>query len=569
MKSNPYGRLKILTFSLLAFILIVNFGSPLAYTSSVSNGTVEYLFKIDRNGLTFVDITYRTSQKEGSMWILVPRFSQWINRTIRGVVTRWDLRDPYKLAGFKNPFYDAFLFSFRSDNEGFEIKIRYNHSLAAMIIEPNGIFYSPQIGFQKGNRIKMSVVLPREFVLNRKEAIAFGSRNVYYPSSIDREENIIFFSNIPEEENLLRVEVGFRVENKSFSPVKLHWGIFSFETPPRYREYAWKILEFYNESYDDLVDLFNVTLESANVRFFLPSFNSLLEIGGYVPFSPKKLGDIHLNILYTRTLEGQIEVIALHELVHHFLWRAGISPQGLLWFHEGMAQYVSIEICKEMGYEGAILIEKEMESKVLNVRKRFGDYFGFLQDWTPSHYPRDIGSCYAAAYYVVGELAKQRGGLGYYRRFFRLLKNQKIEECASLAYYLSIAAGESMARVLNKWGFKIPDLYGYYPLLNEADTLIENVSRIFEPFRSLAIFLYRNAVLNADQERENIMLIYLALAILVARMAPLLTLMTVVALIYCLLLWILKNKGVFMDYSEITSSTILFNLLRVLALTSS
>ena len=84
MKSNPYGRLKILTFSLLASILIVNFGSPLTYTSSVSNGTVEYLFKIDGNGLTFVDITYRTFQKEGSMWILVPRFTQWINRTIRG-----------------------------------------------------------------------------------------------------------------------------------------------------------------------------------------------------------------------------------------------------------------------------------------------------------------------------------------------------------------------------------------------------------------------------------------------------------------------------------------------------
>ena len=341
MKSDSYGRLRVLTFSLLASILIVNFGSPLISSSSVSNGTVEYLFKIDRNGLTLVDITYHTFQREGLMWILVPKFSQWMNRTVKGVVTSWDLRDPYELAGFKNPFYDAFLFSFRSDNEGFEIKIRYNHSLAAMIIEPDGIFYSPQIGFQKGNRIKISVVLPKEFVLNRREAIAFGSRNVYYPSSIDREKNIILFSDIPEEENLLRVEIGFRIENKSFSPIKLRWGIFSFETPPRYREYAWKILEFYNETYDNLVDLFNVTLESANVKFFLPSFNSLLEIGGYVPFSPRKLGDIHLNILYTRTLEGQIEVIALHELVHHFLWRAGISPQGLLWFHEGMAQYIS------------------------------------------------------------------------------------------------------------------------------------------------------------------------------------------------------------------------------------
>jgi len=569
VKPNINVRLKILTFSLLAFILIVNFGFPPISASPVSDGTIEYIFKIDKNGLTFVDITYHTFRKEGSMWILVPKFTQWINRTVKGVITNGSLHDSYELAEFKNPFYDAFLFSFISDDEEFEIEIQYNHSLATMIIEPNGIFYSPQIGFQKGNRIKIHVVLPIEFVFNSKEAVAFGSKNIYYPDFIDREENIISFSNIPERENLLRVEIGFRVENKSFSSIKLHRGIFSFETPPRYKKYAWKILEFYNETYDDLIDLFNVTLESANARFFLPSFNSLLEIGGYVPFSSKKLGDIHLNILYTRTLEGQMEVIALHELVHHFLWRAGISPQGLLWFHEGMAQYVSIEICKEMGYEGAILMKKEMEDRVLNVRKELGDYFGFLQNWTPSHHPRDIGSCYGASYYVVEELAKQRGGLDYYHRFFRVLKNQKIEECASLAYYLSIAAGESIAKVLSRWGFKIPDLYRYYPLLNEVATLIENVSRIFEPFRSIAMFLYRNAVFNADQKRENIMIFYLVSATLIAKIAPLLTLMAVVTLIYCLLLWILKNKGVLADYSEITSFIIPLNLLRVSALTSS
>ncbi|HIE19057.1 TPA: hypothetical protein EYP75_04960 [Candidatus Bathyarchaeota archaeon] len=460
-------------------------------------------------------------------------------------MTEWSLRDSYELVGFKNPFYEAFWFSFKSNGGEFEISIQYNHSLAAMIIEPNGIFFSPQIGFEEGNKAEITVIMPEEFIINQNEAIAFGSNFTYHPSSIDQKGNVLSFDNIPEKENLLRVEIGFKTKNRSINSIELHSGIFNFETPSRYREYAWQILELYNKTYDDLVDLFNVTLESAQVRFFLPDFNSLLEIGGYVPFASEKLGDIHLNVVYTRAVEGQIEAIAIHELVHHFLWKAGISPQSLLWFHEGMAQYVSIEIANKIGYEGSILMEQQIQMGISQVKRKFRDNFGFLKDWSPSYFPQDIGSCYVASYYIVSELAKQRGGLNYYQRFFRALRNQKIEDNADLAYYLSLAAGESVAEILNSWGFDIPDLYVYSPLLNEAKSLIRDVSRLFEPYRSIAEILYRNAMFNADQENEDIMRLYLISATLIAKLSPLLTLITVTMVIYCFLLWILKTKEVF------------------------
>jgi len=536
-------RPRYLSFFLVS-ILIITCGSPLLYVSSQAAGRITYEFVIDDDGSTLVNILYRTDQDEGSTWILVPKFSRWINKTLRGSVIEWCLRSSYETTGFSNPFYEALFFSFRSDGEEFEINIQYNHSLAAMIIEPNGLFFSPQIGFEKGSKAEITVILPREFIINRDEAIVLGSTSVYQPTLVDQDKNMISFE-IPETENLLRVEIGFRTKRQSAETVEIRSGIFTFETPTRYIEFAQRILEFYNKTYDDLVDLFNVTLESARLLFFLPEFNLLLSIGGYVPFSSERLGDIHINIMYTRTVEGQIEVIALHELVHHFLWKSGISPEKLLWFHEGMAEYISIEICSRMDYEGAILLKQQIHTKIQQVKMLFGDDLGFLQRWTPRNNPQDVGNYYAAAYYIVSRLAEQRGGLNYYKRFFRMIKDEKIEDNTDLAYYLSLAAGESIAVLLNRWGFNIPDLYSYSPLISEAKSLIGNVSRLFEPFRSLAEAIFRVAELNAKPETEDRMTICLVVAILIAKLAPLLTLVTVAALIYCSLLWLLKTKNVF------------------------
>jgi len=540
-------RRKAFSF-LLVSLLIVTYGFSLLPVSSQDVSTVRYEFQITKQGSTLVNIIYRTFQNQGTTWILVPKFSPWINRTLRGNITEWSLRDPYEMIGFPNPFYEVFYFSFKTSEGEFEINIQYNHSLAAMIIEPRGIFFSPQIGFEKGSKAEITVTFPKEFTINQNEAVAFGSFSNYPPSSIDKDKNMLSFNNIPETENLLRIEIGFKTENQSAELMELNSGIFTFETAPRYAKFAQQILDLYNQTYNDLVDLFNVTLENARIKFFLPEFNLLLNIGGYVPFLSERLGDIHLNVLYTRAVEGQLEVIALHELVHHFLWKTGISPNDLLWFHEGMAQYISMEISDKLGYEGSTLMKQEIQMRIPQIKKKFKDDFGFLQVWSPSYTPTDIGSCYAAAYYVVSELAEPRGGLDYYQRFFRLLRNERIKDNAELSYYLSLAAGESIAEVLNNWGFNIPDLYVYFPLLNEARRLINDVSRLFEPYRSLAEALYREAQSNAGQENEDKMQLYLILAVLIAKLAPILTLMTVTMLAYCLLLWLLKTKEVFSDY---------------------
>jgi hypothetical protein len=421
---------------------------------------------------------------------------------------------------------------------------QYNVTTAAMIIEPDGIFYSPQIGFELGNSLEAVVDLPSGFEVN--DVLAYGSLGSYSPSS--RSSTHVVFDSIPETENLLRIEVGFSTANKEPELLEITDGIFSFETVPRYAEYARSILDLYNRTYNDLVDLFNVTLEDANVRFFIPDFESLFSIGGYVPFTSNRMGDIHINFVFTRYVEGYIEVIVLHELVHHFLWKAGVSPRGLLWFHEGMAQYVSMEIANTIGFEGAGTMINEMETAISELKLVVGEDFGFLQQWSITSQPQDVGSYYAAAYHVVRSLAEGRGGLDYYALFFKLMNGETITSNAELGYFLSLTSEESVAESLNSWGFNVPDLYLYSPLLGNVKRVLSEVNPLFQPYKYIAELLYEQALSNARQDSVNEMNFFLTAAISVAKLAPLLTLMTVSGILFIIILLALKNKGVFWNY---------------------
>jgi hypothetical protein len=541
LSRNAY---KLILVLIVSSVLILDLGPTVRLSSAASAGLFNYEFVVDSEGSTTVNIVYTTEEASGSSWVLVPKFSDWANNTIMGTVTSWFLNDSENVAGGSFYFYEVLFFSFTSDGAEFEMHFQYNVTTAAMIIEPDGIFYSPQIGFELGNSLEAAVDLPSGFEVN--DVLAYGSLGSYSPSS--RSSTHVVFDSIPETENLLRIEVGFSTANKEPELLEITDGIFSFETVPRYAEYARSILDLYNRTYNDLVDLFNVTLEDANVRFFIPDFESLFSIGGYVPFTSNRMGDIHINFVFTRYVEGYIEVIALHELVHHFLWKAGVSPRALLWFHEGMAQYVSMEIANIIGFEGAGMWVNEMETAISQLKLVVGEDFGFLQQWSMTSQPQDVGSYYTAAYHVVRSLAENQSGLAYYARFFRLMNGETITSNSELGYYLSLTSKESVAESLNSWGFNVPDLYLYSPMLGNVKRVLSEVNPLFQPYKYIAELLYEQALSNAKQDSVNEMNFFLTAAISVAKLAPLLTLMTVSGILFIIILLALKNKGVFWNY---------------------
>ncbi|MEM3716261.1 MAG: hypothetical protein QW145_03760 [Candidatus Bathyarchaeia archaeon] len=522
-----------------------------------SSEYLRYDFIVDEEGDALVRIRFHANLANGSFWIFVPRFSKWLNYTVRGRAYGWILGEPEKYIGSQYYFYRVLELQFISDGDGFEIIVEYNFSLAAMVVETEsiyGIFYSPQIGFRSGCEFEAAVIFPAKFKADLNKALIIG-RDLYGPDKALSNSSFVFFRRIPVAENLLRIQIGFRAVDEEPSPIILESGAFRFNTVKRYEPYAWKILNLYNLTYSKLTDLFNTTLEEystpsgkgVTVRFFVPDFNSLMSIGGYVPFSGRNLGDIYVNIIFTRYVEGYLEVIALHELIHHFLWKAGISPQNLLWFHEGMAQYISVEIAGELGYEGAKMIKEEIEEGVKHLISTYGGDLSFLLDWTPSRAPRDLSTLYAAAYYVVSRLAEENGGLNYYARFFKVLGGRTVRDNAALCYYLSVTANKSIADKLNALGFNIPDLYVYWPLISEVERAIGGIdpNNIFlKPFRDIANLIYRVGVSGERIFVEWRHFILLA-ALLIAYFAPLAALLAYSSLIFTAFLLILKAKGVF------------------------
>ena len=515
-----------------------------------------YDFIVDGEGNALVRIRFYARGEGRSSWVLVPRFSEWLNYTIKGRIYKWVLEDTERYAGSQYYFYSVLDFQFMPEGNEFEMLIEYNFSLAAMFVENEskyGIFYSPMIGFEGKSGFEAAVIFSKRFRANLDEALAIG-KSSYRPDSKLSNSSFIFFRMMPAAENLLRIQVGFEVISGEPNLVTIESGIFKFNTVKRYEAHAWKILKLYNSTYETLIDIFNTTLEqylpsgsrkNITVRFFVPDFNSLMAIGGYVPFSGRELGDIHLNIVFARYIEGYLEVIALHELIHHFLWKAGISPQNLLWFHEGMAQYISIEIASSLDYEGAKMIKDEIENRSKALRATLSD-FSFLIDWTPSKAPKDLNTLYTAAYYVVSRLAEDYGGLKYYARFFRALNNKSIRDNAALCYYLSVAANESVANRLNALGFNVPDIYAYWPLINAIEKAIGEInpnSIILKPFKDIANIIYRVGTSSEGIFIEERYLILVA-ALIIARFAPLIALLTYSSLIFAALIILLKVKKV-------------------------
>ena len=542
MEDSHYSR-KSVRASLI-IVLVASLAANLSivigdFGLSQGSDTYGYRFVVDNNGSTLVTITYSSNKRLGSSWIIVPKFIEFSNQTLSGRILDYSLKSTKDELTTDYYFYNMLDFSFESDGH-FEMMIQYNFTTAAMIIEPYGIFLSPQIGYHPDGVGKAEVTFPSNFKVQK--AVAEPG---YTPSFKD--SNYVRFDSLPS--NLIRLEIDFKIDGDQLSPLEIERGIFTFETSERYEKYALNILDLFNRTYDDLVDLFNTTLENINVEFFVPDFEAIYSIGGYVPFTGETIGNIHINIFYTRYVEGYIEVTALHELVHHFLWRAGISPEDLLWFHEGMAQYVSIEISEDIGLEGASMIKQELEnaaSRLVEVDDLTrGRDLGFLARWTPTSRPADWGTLYTAAYYVVSRLAEPYGELAYYVRLFKLLEGIEVDDSDELAYYLSLASNGTVMPTLRAWGFDVVDLYTYSTLIMGVERSIQEVSPLYQPYKFFAEQLYKWALVNARQDRVNAANGLLLAAVIIAKLSPLLTLVTISGTLYGAILYALKRKGLF------------------------
>lgn len=523
--------LVVLTAILLIADLPLVMGIP-------SSDLYSYKFIVDENGLTKVYITFKSTANEGSSWVIVPKkkFTSWKYTVMRGEITEHQLDKTEKHVNQDYYFYEVFVFSFISEST-FELQIRFDMTEGALIIERenafDGMFLSPLIGFYLESSGRAEVIFPDYFEVQKVSPS---------PSKVDG--NSVSFDSL---QSPTRLQIQFET-GRAPDPVSIEQGIFTFNTVRRYENHAQKILNIYNKTYDDLTDLFNVTLSDVNVQFFIPDFDMLLSVGGYVPFVGQRLGRININIFFVRAINGTIEVIALHELIHHFLWRAELSPDYFLWFHEGIAQFVSIKIVDGLSFEGAAEERRRLDQGISQLILPTED-LGFLEKWTPEHQPRKTSELYVASYFVAKKLADKYGGLDLYKQFFKQIHGLKYEPGGWkpnewLAFHLSWAVNASVDVTLKLLGFDINLVYTERKippqLIYETEKAIDGLSLVFQPYKLIAEFLYQQALLRLERGDIDGANQLLNIALVIANLAPLLTLLTLVA-IFAIIVYILHK----------------------------
>ena len=538
-KSGLSKSTTFLLFLIIVASLTVGF-STFEVTAS-PNSSYYYRFTVDREGATTTVINFQ-SDSSGSSWVIVPKDWNSTPNIISGTITPSSLVDTKEVVGESQYFYEAYQFTYKSSSTSviFNMTIKFSMDTGALIIDQRGIFFSPQIGFDyPSSSGTAEVFFDSSLTVNSENAIGIWERYqpTYESGTIQPTPPVdahrVFFRL---REKLHRLQIEFTTNlSTEYTTLQSVNKVFTFNAVERYATYASSILSLYDRIYNNFTRLFNVTLTPpVGVQFFLPNFDEFLSVGGFTPFSTAGAGKININIFFIRAVNGTIEVIAAHELVHHFLIESGLSPNDFLWFHEGMAQYVSVTLVERLGYEGAVHEKNNLDQGASQLIQLYGERnLGFVQNWNPSASPANVENYYVAAYYVVSRLAQDYGGLDFYQRFFELIHADDVDinDIDILAAYLGEAANADVALVLYEWGFNVIISPEIKDKIDETQKAIAAVSPVFQPYKSLAEFFYKQALLSFKRRDTAGGSNLLQLAIIIADLAPLLTLLTIAAIL--------------------------------------
>jgi len=374
----------------LALILVLQvLPAAVAPPSSSVGPELVYECLVKDDGSANVSAVFRDLREAGTgaLWLMVPRNESYFLTTLSSEnLLQQQVGPAFTPSGGEYTFYSNLTISYSSP---FELSIGWNMTYAALIAEPYAIFFSPAIGYPPGINAKLIVELPS----STTAAFEFSH------SPVMRSGNTLVFEPIPHD----RVAIAFQVSG-SLDAALLESAHFKFRVPKRYEHIGRRIADFYENVTRVLDGVFNTTLAEVRVEFFVPSTLADLPIGGFVPItSAYRLGTIYLNIFYVRTERGYMEAIAAHELIHHYLATSGVSPD-VLWFHEGMANYVGIKVSELSGMGGASLAEDLIEEASLIENASLP--FVFL--WKVDRYVEGYSPYqhYAAAYRIVATIGE-------------------------------------------------------------------------------------------------------------------------------------------------------------------
>jgi len=408
--------------------------------------TYTYDMSFDRNGFTTVEVIYNSGVAgSGASWVAVPKnFTETALKALRGSIVS-TVRTGYRVGAQFHAFYDNLTFSYASVGVPFSMSLRFNMTNGAMIVEPNGFFFSPQIGVSPSAKVSARLILPD----------GVKELNEVQPAPTEVEQTGSRLELMFSMGSQSRIAVTFKVSWAKQTSV-IREQTVEAEVPSRYLGLGARMIALYNKAMPLMNGLFNNTVDRISVRFFTPLSLPDLSIGGYTPIDPSSFqrGAIYLNLFYFRALSGAMETIAIHELTHQYVACAGVSSD-MLWVHEGLANYVAVQMGKPLGYD-VVTTDADLESAASELSSNYG----IVQDWRPSGTITSLFSYYAASYHIFKTLGNEYGGLTLYSRFFRGLRELKdgLSSTNVAVFELGLAAGVDLFPQFTKWGFELVNL---------------------------------------------------------------------------------------------------------------
>ena len=475
MASNKLVSRKAINITILLTVIIL-VSSFVKITTNTEFSSITYEYFVDNNGDATVKILIKIPLKEGASWIYVPNNISWSLKVIQGeIVKSTEVPTDYL-------FYNNYSYHFLGP---LKLKIEYFFTYASLIGRDKALFFSPLVYFDGKLQCTVKVYLPPTAVLLETDP------GIYLKESTSS-HLIIQFSPI---RGATRIKILYRTKETKLTEIRKNLGIYDGKqitvtilTHPRYKSIAQRIVETYKQAYPLLRKVFHVDLRNITIWFKVPT---IAEIGvmGYVPLKAKKLGDIYLNILWIRTKRGFFEQIALHELTHHFLWRAGVNPYSLLWFHEGCADYFSVKICLEnLKLNGAYSRHKLLLDIIEDYFRKYGKNIGFIQHWTVWSKPKNIQLYYAASYYIVLTLGIKYGNLTYYSRVFKKIREAGgVDSNNELIEFLSEAAESDLSEMFLEWGFYIIKSKASFSKVLKIIGVYDLISEVSNPFTDILV----------------------------------------------------------------------------------
>jgi len=408
-------------------------------------GELTVFLDVKRGGNATVTMVLRDSSS-GSVSLFLPRFESWSYTVLNGDVVGVERRNTSAF------FYSNVTFTYSTSGSApLTLNISFRFPFAALYSGDRGWFMSPLIGGSPLARLEVVISIE-----DLGELSAVTVNNVAAPYTLtERTVRIAVPSYLIRDG--VRVTLDFR-PSEAVGEVQmlevLGGTVVEVRAAPFYRGLARKVALVVNSSLPALREIFGYGPERVEFRFFLPSRMDLSALG-YVmgeDINAEGRGPVYLNLALIRFKEGYLETTVVHELVHKALGALGVPASSQLrWFHEGVAQYVSLKVCERLGVDvGDVRGSLDQATELF---RRGALKPGFVSTWG-SAYPES--SYYAASYYIVSTLAEERGGLDYLRRVMEEIRRRGgVKSNAELIDALSAAAGEDLAPVFKAWGFPL------------------------------------------------------------------------------------------------------------------